>query len=165
MAIDEEWLQVSEDGGKTWTAKTWEGVGVLGWATCCYHTSTQIERGKLLLVGGLDKYLNFIPSPKLLDCNNGFKAVVVIEAIQYERTEHSATRVGEDEVLLFGGEDEEDKYRNDAQILTLITLKGGADMKLRVAHTSGKAPCPRINHGAAFLGGAVYVYGGWGDDR
>jgi len=33
-------------------------------------------------------------------------------------------------------------------------------MSIRKARTTGKAPCPRYGHGAAFLDGAVYVYGG-----
>ena len=33
-------------------------------------------------------------------------------------------------------------------------------MTIRKVKTSGKAPCPRFCHGAAFLGDSVYFYGG-----
>ena len=33
-------------------------------------------------------------------------------------------------------------------------------MTIRKVQTSGKAPCPRFSHGAAFLGDSVYVHGG-----
>ena len=35
-------------------------------------------------------------------------------------------------------------------------------MTIKEAKTTGKAPCPRAGHGAAFLEDAVYVYGGYG---
>ena len=34
-------------------------------------------------------------------------------------------------------------------------------MTIKEAKTTGKAPCPRSAHGAAFLEDAVYVYGGY----
>ena len=35
-------------------------------------------------------------------------------------------------------------------------------MTIKEAKTTGKAPCPRSDHRAAFLEDAVYVYGGYG---
>ena len=73
---------------------------------CCYHTSTPVGRGELLLIGGLELDNDgFICHTRLLDGNNGLKAVV-IEGVQYARVGHTATRVGTQQILLFGGSDE-----------------------------------------------------------
>ena len=66
----------------------------------------------MLLVGGWDQNLDIIPSARLLDGNNGLKAVV-IEAVQYARIGHTATRINANEILLFGGGDGQDVRYND----------------------------------------------------
>jgi len=92
--------------------KGWSGEGGLGWALCWYHTSTPVGNGKLLLVGGKDLEGKIITSARLLDGNNGLKAVV-IEAIQYTRGGHTATRINANEIILFGGDDERRGPSND----------------------------------------------------
>ena len=91
VAISRQGLQVWEEGGK-WETKRWEGEGDLGWARCSYHTCTSLGNGRLLLIGGLDTKNRSIPKARLLDANNGFKAEV-IQAIEFERNDHTATLV------------------------------------------------------------------------
>ena len=81
-------------------------------------------------------------------------------AVQHARAWHTATRVSAQQILLFGGEDLKEIQYNDVQIITIGEREDGADMTIREAKTSGKAPCSRINHAAAFLENSVYVYGG-----
>ena len=101
--------------------KKWSGKGGPGWALCWCHTSTPVGNGKLLLVGGWDQSGRLIRSARLLDGNNGLKAVV-IEAVQYARASHTATRInlpnGRNEIVLFGGEDDDDECYNDVQVIT-----------------------------------------------
>lgn len=76
------------------------------------------------------------------------------------RESHTATLVGNDKILIFGGSGEgEANYLNDVHILDLNTMRWSSP------EVRGDIPVPRDSHSTVAIGNKLYVYGGDCGDR
>ncbi|KAF9415721.1 hypothetical protein BGZ94_010424 [Podila epigama] len=115
------------------------------------------ERMRLYVFGGFDQYTDIV--------NNDLYRLD-IETMTWERllytkgeppskrNDHSATRWGDDRIIIFGGSDERNHFCNDVYILHVRTLTWEAP------EVSGIIPAGRVKHAAAIVDDKLYISGG-----
>ena len=86
--------------------KSWQVPGAMMSVARRYHTSTLLNNGKVLLIGGMQGYSNstwsYLDSIEIYDPTNG-KMIVSKAKMSKKRVSHTATLLASGEVLIVGG--------------------------------------------------------------
>mmetsp|Transcript_29037 Transcript_29037/g.55726 ORF Transcript_29037/g.55726 Transcript_29037/m.55726 type:complete len:681 (+) Transcript_29037:245-2287(+) len=133
----------------------WSHPATTGLHPCAGHQLVEWNN-QILLVGGHVKVNGLSPlSVKILDdASLKWSELAVKGDVPCIRGGHSATIFG-DNLVVFGGEDENRKVLGDLHILNLVTATWTSP------GTFGTLPAPRTDHVAtAYKGRYLYVFGG-----